>query len=301
MSEEIKVPLIPDCAPCIMGTMKILVPLLTKDNVKQAEYFALVYQMLSEGYSERINPAPLSVRIYRELYSRAGVEDPYREIKQVSKEAALKAFPSIQKKIDSESGYQELRACIAAALAGNVIDFSTTGHEPDLERLVEIFDEIMNKGFAVDDSKLLWKTLSSKTGRVAYLADNAGEVVFDVPLLRLFNEMNWSVTYVVKGRPMINDAVREDVIGTEIEKFAAIADTGAWALGVPAKDVSKVFLNLIEETDLVVSKGQANVETFPELQQKFGIETYYITRAKCAHISQAIGARKGDSVVLRRN
>lgn len=284
-----------------MGTMKILVPLLTKDNVKQAEYFALVYQMLSEGYSERINPAPLSVRIYRELYSRAGVEDPYREIKQVSKEAALKAFPSIQKKIDSESGYQELRACIAAALAGNVIDFSTTGHEPDLERLVEIFDEIMNKGFAVDDSKLLWKTLSSKTGRVAYLADNAGEVVFDVPLLRLFNEMNWSVTYVVKGRPMINDAVREDVIGTEIEKFAAIADTGAWALGVPAKDVSKVFLNLIEETDLVVSKGQANVETFPELQQKFGIETYYITRAKCAHISQAIGARKGDSVVLRRN
>ena len=283
-----------------MGTMKILVPLLTKDSVKQAEYFALVYQMLSDGYSERINPAPLSVRIYRELYSRAGIEDPYREIKKVSKEAALKAFPSIEKKIESESGYHKLRACIAAALAGNVIDFSTTGHDPDLERLIEIFDEIMNKGFAVDASELLWKALNSKPGRALYLADNAGEVIFDVPLLRLFNEMNWSVTYVVKGKPMINDAVREDVIGTEIEELAKIADTGAWALGVPANEVSKDFLDLIETSDLVVSKGQANIETFPELQQKYGIETYYITRAKCPHISKAVGAKKGDSVVLRQ-
>ena len=278
----------------------MLIPLLTEDEVKQAEYFALVYRMLSEGYNERINPAPLSVRIYRELYSRAGAEDPYKEIKRISKEAALKAFPAIEQRILSLQGYQKLRSCIASAIAGNVIDFSTTGHNPELDRLVEIFDEIVKEGFAVDASESLWKSMISKTGNLLFLADNAGEVIFDIPLLRLFNDMKWSVTYVVKGKAMINDAVREDVLGTEIEELAVIADTGAWALGVPPEYVSKEFIGLVEKSDLVISKGQANIETFPEIQERYNIETYYITRAKCPHISQAIGAKKGDSVVLRQ-
>jgi uncharacterized protein with ATP-grasp and redox domains len=57
---------------------------------------------------------------------------------------------------------------------------------------------------------------------------------------------------------------------------------------------------LVEKSDLVISKGQANIETFPEIQREKEVETYYITRAKCPHISQAVGAKKGDSVVLRR-
>ncbi len=301
VSEEIKVPLIPECAPCIMGTLKLLIPLLTEDIVEQANYFALVYQMLSEGYSERINPAPLSVRIYRKLYSMAGSEDPYKEIKKTSKQAALRAFPAIEERIDLLSGYQKLRACIAAAIAGNIIDFSTTGHDPDLTHLIEVFDEIMKNGFAVDASESLWKSLKSKRGRILFLADNAGEVILDIPLLRLFNEKNWSVIYVVKRRPMINDAVREDVAGTEIGQLAEITDTGAWALGVPPNDVSNEFLELVEKSDIVISKGQANIETFPEIQQRYGIETYYITKAKCPHISQAIGANKGDNVIVKRS
>lgn len=300
MSEPIRVPLIPDCAPCIMGTMKILIPLLTGDEKEQAGYFALVYRMLSEGYAERINPAPLSVRIYREIYSKAGVEDPFREIKRISKDAALEAFPAIEHRIESLQGYQKLRACIASAIAGNVIDFSTTGHDPELDRLVEIFDEIMEEGFAVDASESLWKSMTSKTGKLVFLADNAGEVIFDIPLLRLFNDMKWSVTYVVKGKAMINDAIREDVLGTEIKELASIADTGAWALGVPPEYVSEEFLELVETSDLVISKGQANIETFPEIQERYNIETYYITRAKCPHISRAVGAKKGDSVVIRQ-
>jgi uncharacterized protein with ATP-grasp and redox domains len=57
---------------------------------------------------------------------------------------------------------------------------------------------------------------------------------------------------------------------------------------------------LVKHSDLIISKGQANIETVPEIQQMTGIETYYITKAKCSHISQAIGAKRGDNVVLRR-
>lgn len=301
MSDPIQVPLIPDCASCIVGSLKILVPLLSENESEQAEYFALSFRMLAEGYEERLEPAPLSVKIYRELYTRADVRDPYAEIKRISKEAALRALPVIEQRIESLKDYHKLRACIAAAIAGNVIDFNTAGHDPDLSRLVEVFDEIMTEGFAIDASDSLWRSLSTRAGNLLFLADNAGEVILDIPLLRFLRDMKWSVTFVVKGQSMINDATHEDVEGTEIEELTTVADTGAWAHGIPIKDVSEEFLELVNVSNLVISKGQANIETFPEIQRKFKVETYYITRAKCPHISQVIGAKKGDSVIVMRS
>jgi uncharacterized protein with ATP-grasp and redox domains len=173
-------------------------------------------------------------------------------------------------------------------------------HRPDLGALVEVFDSILAEGFTLDDSEHLWSSLRSRKGKLLYLGDNAGEVILDIPMLRLLKELGWKTIFVVKGRAMINDATREDVQGTEIEDLATVVDSGAWAHGVPMIFVSREFLQLVAESDLVISKGQANIESFPEIQQRTGIETYYITKAKCSHISQAIGAQRGDNVVSRR-
>ncbi|MGY5859267.1 MAG: ARMT1-like domain-containing protein [Candidatus Thorarchaeota archaeon] len=290
----------PDCGPCIMDSLKILVPLLTPDEDKQADYFALAFRVLSEGYKKRDEPAPLSIGLYQELYTKAGIKDPYAEIKRVSTEAALKALPTIDKIIAPLKGVDRFKACLSASIAGNVIDFNTGGHEPDLENLVSVFNSIQTEGYAIDDSDQLWRSLQARTGKLLFLADNAGEHILDIPLLRLLKDMDWSVTFIVKGQAMINDVTMEEVVGTEIENLAHVADSGAWAHGVPLHMVSKEFLQLVSESDIVISKGQANIETFPEIQRETGVETYYITRAKCPHISQVVGATKGDSVVLRR-
>jgi len=280
--------------------LKILVPLLTPDESKQADYFAMAFKLLSEGYEKRIEPAPLSISLYQKLYTIAGIKDPYAEIKRVSTEAAQKALPVIDKIITPLEGEDRFRACIASAITGNVIDFNTAGHDPDLENLVEIFTSIQSEGFAIDDSDQLWRSLQTRTGKIIFLADNAGEHILDIPLLRLLKDMGWSTTFIVKGQAMVNDVTIEEVRGTEIEDLSEIADSGAWAHGVPKQMVSKEFLQLVSNSDMVIAKGQANIETFPEIQRESNIETYYITRAKCPHISQAVGAKKGDSVILRR-
>jgi len=296
----IEVPLVPDCGPCMLNSLKTLIPLLTPDESKQADYFAIAFKFLSGGFKKRIEPAPLSISLYQELYTKAGIKDPYAEIKRASTEAALKALPTIDKIITPLKGEDRFRACIASAIAGNVIDFNTAGHDPDLDNLVEVFTTIQSEGFAIDDSDQLWRSLQARTGKVIFLADNAGEHILDIPLLRLLKDMGWSVTFIVKGRAMVNDVTREEVRGTEIEDLAEIADTGAWAHGVPLQMVSREFLKLVSDSDMVISKGQANIETFPEIQRQTNIETYYITRAKCPHISQAVEAKRGDSVILRR-
>ena len=283
-----------------MGSLKILVPLLAPDFDTQAEYFAVAFKALSDGYARKTPPVQLSIGIYRDLYTRAGVRNPYADIKRTSTKAALNALPVIDERIKGLKGYALLRACLASAITGNVIDFNTAGHEPDLERLAETFEDIMKTGFAIDDSEQLWKTLESKQGKLLYLADNAGEVILDIPLLRQIKGLSWKTTFIVKGRPMINDATAEDVRGTEIEVLADIEDNGAWAHGVPIQFVGEKFLRRVAESDLVISKGQANIETFPEIQTQTDVETYYITRAKCAHISQAVGGKKGDNIVYRQ-
>lgn len=300
MSDDIKVPLIPDCSACIINSLKTLIPLLTQDEDRQYNLFNLAYKRISEGYAKNLKPILLSVTLYQELYEREGVEDPYKEIKLRSNEAALRALPIIEKKIDQFEGKQRFQACLAASIAGNVIDFNTAEHSPDLDSLVEVFDEIQREGFALDDSEHLWYSLNSRIGKLLFIADNAGEVILDIPLLRFLKELEWETTFVVKGKAMINDATIEDIRGTEIEDLVTIADSGAWAHGVPIQFVSKEFLSLIKDCDLIISKGQANIETVPEIQQLTGVETYYITKAKCSHISQAIGAKRGDNVVLRR-
>lgn len=300
MSEHIEVPLIPDCSACIANSMKTLIPILAEDKDEQNRLFTLVFKRLSEGYRDNITPIIMSIQIHREIYTLAGIENPYSEIKRISNESALKVLPLIEKKIDVLEGYKKLRACLAAAITGNVIDYNVAEHQPDLGALVEVYDAILAEGFALDDSKYLWSSLKSHKGNLVYLADNAGEVILDIPLLRFLKEHGWKTTFVVKGRAMINDATEEDVRGTEIEELATVANSGAWAHGVPIEYVSQEFLQLMEESDLVISKGQANIETVPEIQRKTGVETYYVTKAKCSHISQAVGAKKGDNVVIRR-
>lgn len=298
--DQIDVPLIPECSACILNSLQTLIPLLSDDSDEQYELLSLAYKKLSEGYAKKKPPAPLSIELYRDLYTKAGKKDPYRRIKDQSIEAARLALPLVMDRIDQYDGYPRLRASLAASIAGNFIDFNTAGHRPNLNKLSEVFKDILDDGFTIDDSEYLWQSLKSAPGRVSFLADNAGENLFDIPLLRLVKNLGWSITYVVKGRAMVNDVTREDVEGTEIEKYAEIIDTGAWAHGVPLKWVSTGFLEKIRASDLVISKGQANIETFPEIQREMNVETYYITRAKCAHISRAIGAKQGDNVVLRR-
>ena len=300
MTDDLKVPLIPDCSSCIINSLRTGIPLLTDDKEKQYEFFRLAYRRISEGYEKNLTPLSLSIQLYQELYSLAGVENPYRKLKQLSTEAALQALPNVVKRIEGLHGEERFRASLAAAIAGNVIDYNTSGHRPDLGRLVEAFDSIRAQGFQIDHSEHLWHALERSRGQLLFLADNAGEVIFDIPLLRAIREMGWKIVFVVKGRAMVNDATREDVEGTEIEELAEVVDSGAWAHGVPLQWVSKSFMKHVRESNLAISKGQANIESFPEIQRQTGIETYYITRVKCPHISEVLGVKPGVNVVLRK-
>lgn len=298
MPDRIEIPLAPECAPCIIYSLKQLIPLLTDDPDEQFRLISVAMARVSEGFEKRTYPLPLSIDIYAELYELAGVEDPFTEVKKTSTQVAMRLLPEIEVIVNALEGYNRLRAAIAAAITGNLIDYSTAAHRPDLTSLLDDYQRILDEGFNPDHTSQLWQGVKSRNGVAVIVGDNAGEVIFDVPLVRLLRDEGWQVYYVVKGGPMANDATRDDVRDTPLEELTVITDTGAKAHGVPINMVSREFLSLLDEADLIISKGQANLESLPEIQEQLQFPVYYILRAKCPHMSRCYGVEVGSNVVM---
>ncbi len=296
-----RIPLSTECAVCITKTLSKVIPMLADSWEQQSELYSKAFQALSEGYANDLDVPSTLIPLMMELYSAVGANDPFSVLKQKSIDAAMKALPLIEQSINRFSGFERFRAALSAAIAGNIIDYAHAGYDPDLGSLEYMFESIQKEGFAIDSSKELWHRLKSSNGKVVILGDNAGETVFDIPLVRLINQLDWTVIFVVKGLPSVNDATKNDILGTGIEHLALISTTGARAYGTPKRFVNQQFLDLVADCDLVISKGQGNLETFPEIQNNFKKETYYVLRVKCSHIASILGCERSNNVVLRQN
>jgi uncharacterized protein with ATP-grasp and redox domains len=115
---------------------------------------------------------------------------------------------------------------------------------------------VLAQPFAVDD-RVAFREALSRAGQVLYLADNAGETVFD---LALIGTLDVPVVYAVKGGPILNDATREDALVAGVDQVAEIVSTGSDAPGTILGRCSEEFRHLYDDAELVIAKGQANYE-----------------------------------------
>jgi hypothetical protein len=235
-----------------------------------------------DGFSLESVPPDLSNEFHRAANAISKNSDPFRERKLEEMERARKAFEKIEVKND-------LRSAVEIAAMGNAIDFfvdpGTLGRE--LSNL---------PNFAVDDVAKLWGKLEGARD-ILYLADNAGEVYFDLPLVNALGE-HAKVTYVVKAAPVQNDLTLEDLRRAGLDgSFEDIIEAPA-TVGVYLERASPEFRDRFERADLVVAKGMGNYETLSELPEsgKF----FYILRAKCGPVARSLGVNVDDYVAMLR-
>jgi len=70
--------------------------------------------------------------------------------------------------------------------------------------------------FTIIDDTQRFEAKLRKASKVLYLADNAGEVYFDLPLVKWLRQFA-DVIYVVKPLPVQNDATLEDISNAGLE------------------------------------------------------------------------------------
>lgn len=178
---------------------------------------------------------------------------------------------------------------VRVAIAGNIIDLGVS----DSYDIHATLSRVLTQPFAINDLSLLRKALSESSA-VLFLADNAGETVFDRVLIE---ELNIPVTYVVKAAPIINDATYEDAEAAGITQVAELIDNGSQAPGTILEQCSESFIQRFEQADLILAKGQANYESLSENSAP----TFFLLQVKCNVIARDLGINETDIVLKYRS
>lgn len=213
--------------------------------------------------------------------------DPYQKEKKQSNDLVIGMYPELKDIIFQSGNYFD--TALRLSIAGNIIDFGIN-NTFDLHSTI---DKVLNSEFAIDDSLQLKQSLSeAKT--VLYLADNCGEMVFD----KLFIEtiMHPNLIYAVRGEPVINDVTLEDAKYVGMELVADVISNGYDAPSTLLDHCSSEFLEVFNRADVIISKGQGNLEGLLGNTTK---DIYFLLMVKCEVIADVLGVKKGDFVVKK--
>lgn len=283
-----------ECAACIINRAAAEAKEATTNPALRFRAMCDLLRMLTKEFKPTAVPADLGTKRDRVLRRVTGNPDPYKRSKRISNEKASKILPYARKIV--EEGYAQedrfKRACLIA-IVGNVIEFDIPGHKASFSSLKKNFREA-SKDLVVDDVNKAYE-LTKSARNVLYLADNAGEIVFDTLLVEQLKNMGLTVTVVVKGGPVINDATLEDA---EVSGMSRIADkimtTGTDAVGLAVKEVSQEFLGAYESADLIIAKGMGYAETLTECKLKK--PHLLLFRTKCNPVANFFGVAREKNV-----
>ena len=267
-----------ECAAC----------LLSRATIKE------VMKLLNREFRPTTVPADIGTKRDRLIKELTGSPDPYKRSKQMSNEKAVKLFPYAKKLVEKGNTQQERfkKACLCA-IVGNILEFDIPGHKFTFQTLTKSFREAA-KDLVVDDIDAAYE-LAKKAKSVLFLADNAGEIVFDTLLVEQLKNMGLNVTYVVKGGPVLNDATLEDVAPAGMDKLAdKILTTGTDAVGLLPKEVSQEFLEVYGDAELVFAKGMGYAETLTEL--KLTKPHLLLFRTKCNPVANYFCAARDKNI-----
>jgi len=273
------------CYECLERLVLQTAGLSTDDEHLRAQAIAAGREVLKENFSANAVTIDIASRFHRVIRQITRNPDPYLEMKE--KEIAVSR--EMSRKIRSQYG-DGLIDLIKFAAVGNGLDFFRP-----IDEVVEQMRQPVE--FIVDDSKQ-FETLFRSAGKILYLADNTGELFFDIPLLKRMRE-SARVIYVVKESPVQNDLTMEEIRQTGLETEAGeVMTTGADNPGVMWSDASEVFKREFESADLIFAKGMGFYEGLTELPPSGKV--LHCLMAKCGAVSRSIDVPLGSYVALMR-
>ena len=218
--------------------------------------------------------------------------DRFREEKELSNRFVLERMDTIRDMV--RSAPDPVFAGLQFAILGNYIDFAGLRGDVSFEKLDEMLRSALEMELDEENYVNLCAELE-KGGRLLYLTDNAGEIGFD----RIFAEAmaekypDLEITFCVRGGPAANDATREDAAAVGIP-FPVI-DNGNLVPGTVIELLSEEAKRAMDEADVILSKGQGNVETLLGC----GYNIYYAFLVKCPLFMERFGKAKLTPMLLK--
>ncbi len=278
-----------DCIPCFIRQALDSAKLVTDDE-KIHEQVVRETLRLAADLDMSQNPPAIGQQIHRLIRKLIDNDDPYYELKQQFNRLALKMCAELEERVRTSE--DSLETAVRLAIAGNIIDLGvkTSIAESEIEKVIKDCLIVDFDKRQIED----FKNAANQAERILYLADNAGEIIFDTLLIEQLPMEK--VTVVVKGKPVINDATMEDAEFAGLTEKVKVIDNGSDAPGTILESCSEEFRQRFAQADLIIAKGQGNYETLNDIDKNI----FFLLKAKCPVIAKHLDCEIG-TIILRRN
>lgn len=283
-----------DCIPCFFRQMlegSRITGASPKLQKKVIDGFARIIPEISL----KLSPPEIACLGHRILKEISANNDPYKSIKQKSNLLALRFYKKLKDKVNYSK--DKLLTALELAIAGNIIDFGVKNNldvKEELKKILRREEKSIQKKNIFHYSE--FKKKLKEANSILYLADNAGEIVFDRILIeeirRIYPEK--VVYFAVKDKPIINDALIEDAKACGIDKITQVISNGSDAPGTILSLCSKEFKKIYREANMIISKGQGNFESL----STENVPVFFLFMVKCPVVVVETGCRLGDIVLL---
>lgn len=279
----------PQCISCLLEkNLKNIPDSFT--NAQKSEYMQGVLKII--GNAALGMSAPEIVGEIREFKESFGEAFDYCEIKDYFNRFMLSLEKGIEGKIEDSSN--PLKTAVKYAMVGNFIDFGAmeSVDEQKLKNTLENIDEIV-----IDDTEYeQFESEIIKAENIAYLTDNCGEIVLDKLLIKQILKLNNSVkiNVIVRGKPVLNDCTIDDAKQVGMERIVSVMGNGTSVAGTVLNKISAESKAIIDNADLIISKGQGNFETL----HGCGKNIYYLFLCKCKMFADRFGVESFKGIFV---
>ncbi|MBN2119956.1 MAG: DUF89 family protein [Candidatus Omnitrophica bacterium] len=284
-----------DCIPCFFK-QALEAGRLAKASPKVQKRILDKLAMAIPKHRLKKSPPYMGRLAYKIAKKQTRCPDPYLAVKKKSNKLALKLYRHLKKKVMTSP--DPLLMAVELACRGNIIDLGVKNCL-DVEKEV---DDFLNGNFNIHKphAKATFRYKEFKNAlraakTILYIADNAGEIVFDKVLIEeIINKwQDKDLVFAVRGKPIINDALIEDAFFCGIDKIAKVISSGCDAPGAILEFCSKSFVKVLKAADLIISKGQGNFEALSSGHNHI----FFLFRAKCPVVAKHLNCRPGDVIL----
>jgi uncharacterized protein with ATP-grasp and redox domains len=280
-----------DCFPCFLRQTIEASRMVTDDEGVHRRVLNMVIEKMS-AFPLTSTPPEMARVIHQTIREVTASDDPYRLVKERSNEEALELYPLMKKIIGTSN--DPLRLSCKLAAAGNSIDFGIPSESfRDYHSLIE---NALSSPFRVDHYDEFVGRLSHASS-LLYFGDNAGEIVFDkVFIEEIATVRDIDLIFVVRGRPVINDATYEDARYVGMEEVATVISNGSDCPGTVLKNCSKRVQEFFQSADIIIAKGQGNYECIHSERAHL----YYLFKVKCSVVASRLNLDVNDMVFMNK-
>ncbi len=275
-----------ECYFCHIKTVEKLIE-KNKPERNKADLFTNAITELLYKKKDLSNPF-LATDIHRLAKKILGHSDLYSEEKSRANKILLGSYGFWEGMVRKSSN--PLYKAAKLAVAGNIIDYGAHTVPEDIENQIKT---LLYLDLEIDETNELIAKIS-ESDSILYIGDNAGEIVFDRLFIETMRHSN--ITYVVRGKPVINDVTFKDAEQSGINKICKVISNGSDAPSTLMEFCSEEFIEEFKKTDLVISKGQGN---FEGLLNSDHDNVFFLLMAKCKPMAELLGVSEGDMVVTK--